>query len=86
MSSNNNGSSEFNITVRKNDTKNFHYDDPIRLPNNAFALCRTEARLCTTIRSDIEQNKFCGQVSTIMQVVPNEDGALISQNDDNNEN
>ena len=30
---------EFNITVRKNDTTHFHYDDPIRLVNNAFAFC-----------------------------------------------
>ena len=30
---------EFNITVRKNDTTNFHNDDPIRLVNNRFAFC-----------------------------------------------
>ena len=30
---------EFKITVRKNDTTNFHYDDPIRLVKNAFAFC-----------------------------------------------
>ena len=30
---------EFNIIVRKNDTTNFHNDDPIRLVNNAFAFC-----------------------------------------------
>ena len=29
---------EFNITERKNDTTNFHNDDPIRLVNNAFAI------------------------------------------------
>ena len=27
---------EFNITVRKNDTTNFHTEDPIRLVNNVF--------------------------------------------------
>ena len=27
---------EFNITVRKNDDTNFHYDDLIRLVNNGF--------------------------------------------------
>ena len=38
---------EFNITVRKNDTTIFHYEDPIRLVNNAFAFCFKEARLTT---------------------------------------
>ena len=60
---------ELDITVRKNDTKNFHYDDPIRLVNNAFPFCLKEARLSTTFGSDIEHNKFCGQVSTIMKVI-----------------
>ena len=54
---------EFNTTVRKNDTSNFHNDDPVRLVNNAF--CFKEARLTTSLGSDIEINKFCGQVSTI---------------------
>ena len=40
---------EFDITVRKNDTINFHIEDPIRLVNNAFALCFKETRLSTTI-------------------------------------
>ena len=30
---------EFNITVRKNDDTSFHYDDPVRLVNNGYALC-----------------------------------------------
>ena len=34
-----NAYSEFNITVRKNDTTNFHNDDPVRLVNYAFAFC-----------------------------------------------
>ena len=29
---------EFNITVQKSDDTNIHYDDPVRLVNNAFAL------------------------------------------------
>ena len=62
---------EFDLTVRKNDTTNFHYDDPKRLPNNAFAFCFKEARLSTTIGSDIKHNKLCGQVSTIMKVISN---------------
>ena len=81
-----NGYLEFNITVRKNDDKNFHYDDPVRLVNNGFAFCFKEARLTTTIGSDIEINKFCGQVSTIMRVISNKDGDLLSQFDNINEN
>ena len=77
---------EFNITVRKNDDTNFHYDDPIRLVNNGFAFCFKEARLGTTIGSDIEINKFCGQVSTIMRSISNKDGDLLSQFDNINEN
>ena len=64
-----NGYLELDITVRKNDTKIFHYDDPVRLVHNAFAFCFKESRLGTTIGSDIEYNKFCGQVSTIMKLI-----------------
>ena len=60
---------EFNITVRKNDTTNFHIEDPIHLVNNGYAFCFKEARLSTNIGSDIEHNNFCGQVSTIMKVI-----------------
>ena len=67
---------EFNITVRKNDTTNFHIGDPIRSVNNAFAFCFKEARLTTSIGGDIEVNKFCGPISTIMRVISNEDGDL----------
>ena len=77
---------EFNITVRKNDDTNFHFDDPVRLVNNGFAFCFKEGRLSTTIGSDIEINKFCGQVSTIMRAISNKDGDLLSQFDNINEN
>ena len=77
---------EFNITVRKNDDTNFHFDDPVRLVNNGFAFCFKEGRLSTTIGSDIEINKFCGQVSTIMRAISNKDGDLLSQFDKINEN
>ena len=60
---------EFNITVRKNDGANFHYDDPIRLVNIGFAFCFKEAQVSTTIGGDIEMNKFFGQVSTILRVI-----------------
>ena len=77
---------ELNITVRKNDDTNFHFDDPVRLVNIGFAFCFKEGRLGTTIGSDIEINKFCGQVSTIMRVISNKDGDLLSQFDNINEN
>ena len=81
-----NGFLEFNITVRKNDTTNFHNEDPIRLTNNGFAFCFTEARLSTAIVSDIEHNKFCCHVSTIMKVISNKDDDLLSQFGNINEN
>ena len=77
---------EINITIRKNDNTNFHYDDPVRLVNNGYAFCFKEARLSTTIGSDIEINNFCGQVSTIMRAISNKGGDLISQFDKNNGN
>ena len=77
---------EFNITVRKNDTTNFHNDDPIRLVNKGFAYCFKEARLTTSIGGDIEINNFCGQISTIMRAISNKDGDLLSQFDNINEN
>ena len=77
---------EFNITVRKNDDTNFPYDDPVRLVNNGYAFCFNEARLSTTIGSDIEINKFCGQVSTIMRAMSNKNGNILSQFDNINEN
>ena len=77
---------EFDIRVRKNDTTNFHNEDPIRLVNNGFAFCFKEARLSTTLGSDNEHNKFSGQISTIMKVMSNRDGDLLSQFDNINEN
>ena len=49
-----NASIEFNFTVRKNDDTNFHYEDPVRIVNNGYAFCSKEARLGTTVDSDIE--------------------------------
>ena len=76
---------KFNITVRKNDTTNFHTDDLIRLVINVFAFCFKEARLSTSVGGDIEINKFCGQISTIMRAISNKDGDLLSQFDNINE-
>ena len=81
-----NGYLEFNITVRKSDTTNIHIEDPITLVNNGFAFCFKEARLSTTIGSDIKLNKFCGQISTIMTVISNRDDHLLSQFGNINEN
>ena len=36
--------------------------------------------------SDIETNKFCRQVSTIIRVISNKDGDLLSQFDNINQN
>ena len=77
---------EFNITVRKNDTTNFHNVDPVRLVNNGFAYYFKEARLSTSIGGDIENNKFCGQISTIMRAISNKNGDLLSRFDNINEN
>ena len=81
-----NGYLEFDIAVRKRDSTNFHYDDPIRLVKIALAFCFKGTRLSTTIGSVIETNNFCGQVSTIMGVISNKDGDLLSQFDNFNEN
>ena len=77
---------EINITVRKHDTANFHAEDPILLVNIGYAFCFKEARLSTNIGSDIEHNKLCGQVSTIMKVVSNKIDDLVSQFGNINEN
>ena len=69
----------------KNYTTNFLYDDPIRLVKNVFAFCYNEARSSTTIGSDIEHNRLCGQVCSIMKVISNKDGDLLSQFDNINE-
>ena len=52
-----NGYLELNITTRRSDTSNFHREDPIRSVNNGYAFCFKEARLSTTIGSDIEHKK-----------------------------
>ena len=81
-----NGYLEFNITVRKNDTTNLHVEDPRRLVYIGYAFCFKDARLSTNFGSDIEHNKFCGQLSTIMKVISNKDDDLLSQFGNINEN
>ena len=77
---------EFHNTVQKKGGTNFLYDDPIGLVNNALAFCSKEARLSTSIGSDIEHDNFCGQVSSVMKVISNKDGDLLSRFDRNNKN
>ena len=77
---------EFNITVQKNDDTIFHNEDPVRLVNIGYAFCFKEARLITTIGSNIEISNFCRQVSTIMRAISRKDGDLLSQFDNINEN
>ena len=81
-----NGYLQFEIAVRKSDDIKFRCDDPIQLVNNGFAFCFKEARLSTSLGSDIETNKLCGQVSTIMRLISNKDGDLLSQFDNISEN
>ena len=76
---------EFDITVRREDDANFGNNSAIRLTNNAFAYCFKEARLGVTSGSDLEHNKYVGQVSTIMRVLFSKDGALLSQFDNIND-
>ena len=73
---------EFDITIRKvvaapADT-NFTNDDQIRLINNAFADCFTQATLNTTGGLDIEDIKYVGQVSTRMRLLTSKGGDLSS--------
>ena len=77
---------DLDITVRKNDGTNFHYDDPVRIIKNCCAFCFKEALVSTILGSDIEHNKFCGQVSTLMRLITNKDDALLSQFDNIKEN
>ena len=70
---------EFDITVR-NPAAVFVDDTPIRLTINGFAYVFQEARLSTST-SDLEHNKYVGQISTIMRVLSSRDGDLLSQFD-----
>ena len=74
---------EYYITVR-NPAAVFT-DDRIRLTNNGLAYVFQEAVLATTSGSNLEHNKFVGQISTIMRVLTSKDGDLLSQFDNINE-
>ena len=80
---------EFDITIRKvvaaGADPNFANADQIRLINNAFAYCFTQATLTTTSGMDIEDIKYVGQVSTILRLLTSKDGGLSSYFDKNGE-
>ena len=82
-----NGYLEFDITIRKvtDPPTNFTNADQIRLINNAFAFCFTQATLTTTGGMDIEDIIYVGQVSTIMRLLTSKDGDLSSYFDRNGE-
>ena len=76
---------KFDITVRaQNAADAFDEDSPIRLTNNGFAFVFQEARLSTS-KTDLEHNKYCGQISTIMRVVSSRDADLLSFDNINEE-
>ena len=52
--------------------------DQLRLINNAFAYCFTQATLSTTGGMDLEDIKYVGQVSTIMRLLTSKDSDLSS--------
>ena len=78
---------EFDITFRKvvDPPVNFANADQIRLTNNVFAFCFTQATLSTTGGMDLEDVKYVGQVSTIMRLLTSKDGDLSSYFDKNGE-
>ena len=80
---------EFAISFRKiveiPNNLNFIDTDQIRLMNNCFAYCFTEATLPTTGVIDLEDINYVGQVSTIMRLLTTQDNDLSSYFDKNGE-
>ena len=75
---------EYDITVQ-DPNGNFDNNSRIRLTNNGLAYAFQEAVLATASGSNLEHNKFVGQISTIMRVLTTKDGDLLSQFDNINE-
>ena len=67
---------QYDITVRKSDSTCFN-DAPIKVVKNALAFTFKEARLSSTGGSDLEDNKFVGQISTLMRFIASKDQGLI---------
>ena len=80
---------EFDITIRKAveapNNPILVNGDQIRLINNAFAHCFSQATLSTTGVMDLEDIKYVGQVSTIMSLLTSKDSDLSSYFDKNGE-
>ena len=57
---------------------NFIDTDQVRLINNPFAYCFTQATLSTTRGMDVEDIKYAGQNSTIMRLSTTKDNDLSS--------
>ena len=80
---------EFDITIRKAveapNNPILVDGDQIRLINNAFAYCFSQATLSTTGGMDIEDIEYVGQVSTIMRLITSKDSDLSSYFDKNGE-
>ena len=83
-----NGYLEFDIRVRRAngnacDIGLAPAGDTIRLVINAFAYIIHDARISTSARVEIEQNKYVGPISTIMRLVTQKDGDLSTYFDIN---
>ena len=76
---------EFDITVR--DTAGaFTNASNKRLIINALAHCFKEAKLSTTGCSDLEHNKYVGQVCTVMRLLTSQNSDLSSCFDESGKN
>ena len=75
---------EFDITVRTT-AGSFTNASVIRLVNNAFAYCFTQATLSTTGGMDLEVIKYVGPISTIMRLITSKDSDFSSFFDKNGE-
>ena len=76
---------EFDIIVGRFDgnplTVTAPGNDIIRLVNNAIAYTIHEARISSSSGSEIEENKYCGPISTIMRLVTEKGGDLSTSFD-----
>ena len=75
---------EYDISVQ-DPAAVFDNDSRIRLTNNALAYAFQESVLATTSGSNLEHNKFVGQISTNMRVLTSKDWDLLTQFDNTNE-
>ena len=76
---------EIDREVKKADATNFTNADQFRLVNNGLAYIFQEGRLSTSAGTEIEHNKNLGNVSTIMRLLTQKDGDLLSNFDKINE-